>query len=51
VLEQGKAPEHLQYIDNTIVWGDTAVEVFEETITIFLKAGFAIKRSKVQGPA
>ncbi|OPJ85856.1 hypothetical protein AV530_007144 [Patagioenas fasciata monilis] len=29
-LEQGKAPEHLQYIDDIIMWGDTAAEVFEK---------------------
>lgn len=27
-LEKGEAPEHLQYIDNIIVWGNTAEEVF-----------------------
>ncbi|KAK4824819.1 hypothetical protein QYF61_019669 [Mycteria americana] len=26
-LEQGEAPEHLQYIDDIIVWGNTAEEV------------------------
>uniref|UniRef100_A0A8B9FPQ9 ribonuclease H n=1 Tax=Amazona collaria TaxID=241587 RepID=A0A8B9FPQ9_9PSIT len=53
-LEQGQAPEHLQYIDDIIVWGDTMEEVFEKgrkIIQILLKAGFAIKRSKVKGPA
>jgi len=29
-LEKGEAPEHLQYIDDIIVWGDTAEEVFEK---------------------
>ncbi|KFQ56251.1 hypothetical protein N333_12674, partial [Nestor notabilis] len=29
-LEEGKAPEHLQYIDDIIVWGDTVGEVFEK---------------------
>ncbi|XP_071665199.1 uncharacterized protein [Patagioenas fasciata] len=29
-LEQGEAPEHLQYIDDIIVWGDTAKEVSEK---------------------
>ena len=29
-LEQGGAPEHLQYIDDIIVWGNTASEVFEK---------------------
>uniref|UniRef100_A0A8C3ETQ1 ribonuclease H n=1 Tax=Corvus moneduloides TaxID=1196302 RepID=A0A8C3ETQ1_CORMO len=53
-LEKGEAPEHLQYIDDIIVWGNTAKEVFEKgekIIQILLEAGFAIKRSKVKGPA
>ncbi|RMB96949.1 hypothetical protein DUI87_26528 [Hirundo rustica rustica] len=53
-LEKGEAPEHLQYIDDIIVWGNTAMEVFEKgekIIHILLKAGFAIKKSKVKGPA
>ncbi|RMB95488.1 hypothetical protein DUI87_27597 [Hirundo rustica rustica] len=53
-LVKGEAPEHLQYIDDIIVWGNTAGEVFEKgekIIQILLKAGFAIKRSKVKGPA
>jgi len=53
-LEKGEAPEHLQYIDDIIVWGDTAEEVFEKgekIVQILLKAGFAVKRSKVKGPA
>ncbi|RMC16895.1 hypothetical protein DUI87_06149 [Hirundo rustica rustica] len=53
-LEKGEAPEHLQYIDDIIVWGNTAMEVFEKgekIIEILLKAGFAIKQSKVKGPA
>ncbi|RMB96196.1 hypothetical protein DUI87_27258 [Hirundo rustica rustica] len=53
-LEKGEAPEHLQYIDDIIVWGNTAMEVFEKgekIIQILLKAGFAIKKSKVKGPA
>ncbi|KFW01050.1 hypothetical protein N326_01547, partial [Eurypyga helias] len=51
-LEQGAAPEHLQYTDDIIMWGDTA-EVFEKgkMIQILLKADFAIKQSKVRGPA
>jgi len=52
-LEKGKAPEHLQYIDDFIIWGDTAAEVFEKgekIINILLKAGFAIKISKVKRP-
>ncbi|RMC20349.1 hypothetical protein DUI87_01198 [Hirundo rustica rustica] len=53
-LEKGEAPEHLQYIDDIIVWGNTAMVVFEKgekIIHILLKAGFAIKQSKVKGPA
>ncbi|KFZ46431.1 hypothetical protein N321_05381, partial [Antrostomus carolinensis] len=53
VLEQGGAPEHLQYIDDIIVWGNTG-EVFEkgeEVIQILLRSGFAIKQSKVKGSA
>ncbi|KAJ7425035.1 hypothetical protein BTVI_04079 [Pitangus sulphuratus] len=51
-LEKGEAPE--QYIDDISVWGNTAEEVFkkeEKMIQILLKAGFAIKWSKVKGPA
>ncbi|PKU28079.1 hypothetical protein llap_21617 [Limosa lapponica baueri] len=43
---QCKPPEYLQYIDDIIVWGNTAEEVFEEgnkIVRIPLKAGFAIK--------
>ncbi|NXK43840.1 TF29 protein, partial [Piprites chloris] len=53
-LEKGEAPEHLQYIDDIIIWGDTAEEVSEKRkkiIQILLGAGFAIKKSKVKGPA
>ncbi|KAK4810590.1 hypothetical protein QYF61_007327 [Mycteria americana] len=53
-LEQGEAPEHLQYIDDIIVWGNTAEEVFEKgkkIVQILLKAGSAIKESQVKGPA
>ncbi|RMC20852.1 hypothetical protein DUI87_01705 [Hirundo rustica rustica] len=53
-LEKGEAPEHLQYIDDIIVWGNTAAEVFEKgkkILQILLEAGFAIKKSKVKGPA
>ncbi|RMC05564.1 hypothetical protein DUI87_18761 [Hirundo rustica rustica] len=52
-LENCKALEHLQYIDETIVWGNMAMEVFEKgekIIQILQEAGFAIK-SKVKGPA
>ncbi|KFQ57528.1 hypothetical protein N334_03295, partial [Pelecanus crispus] len=53
-LEQGEAPEYLQYIDDIIVWSNTAEEVFEKgkkIVQILLKANFAIKQSKVKGPA
>ncbi|RMC11011.1 hypothetical protein DUI87_12203 [Hirundo rustica rustica] len=53
-LEKGEAPEHLQYINDIIVWGNTAAEVFEKgkkIIQILLEASFAIKKSKVKGPA
>ncbi|KAF4804846.1 hypothetical protein TURU_004252 [Turdus rufiventris] len=52
-LEKGETPEHLQYIDGIIVWGKTAMEVFEKgekIIQILLEASFAIKKSKVKGP-
>ncbi|RMC21641.1 hypothetical protein DUI87_02508 [Hirundo rustica rustica] len=52
-LEKGEAPEHLQYIDDIIVWGNMAMEVFEKgekIIHILLEASFAIKQSKVKGP-
>ncbi|GAB0208188.1 hypothetical protein GRJ2_003284500 [Grus japonensis] len=45
-LEQGEAPEHLQYIDDIIVWGNSAEEVSEKgkkIVQILLQAGFAIK--------
>ncbi|RMC02622.1 hypothetical protein DUI87_20777 [Hirundo rustica rustica] len=53
-LEKGEAPEHLQCIDDIIVWGNTAAEVFQKgkkIIQILLEAGFAIKKSKVKAPA
>ncbi|KAF4798794.1 endogenous retrovirus group K member 25 Pol protein-like protein [Turdus rufiventris] len=53
-LEKGEAPEHLQYIDDIIVWGNTAAEVFkkgEKIIQILLEADFAIQKSKVKGHA
>ncbi|PKU29802.1 hypothetical protein llap_19894 [Limosa lapponica baueri] len=52
-LEQGEAPEHLQYIDDIIIWGSTAAEDFEKgnkIVRILLKASLAIKRSKVKWP-
>ncbi|GAB0202683.1 hypothetical protein GRJ2_002733900 [Grus japonensis] len=51
--EKGEAPEHLQYIDDIIVWGNSAEEVSEKgknIVQILLQAGFAIKPSKVKGP-
>ncbi|KAF4803357.1 hypothetical protein TURU_016966 [Turdus rufiventris] len=53
-LVKGEAPEHLQYIDDIIVWGNMAMELFEKgekIIQILLGAGFAIRKSKVKGPA
>ncbi|KFQ74246.1 hypothetical protein N335_01542, partial [Phaethon lepturus] len=53
-LEKDDTPEHLQYIDDIIVCGNKAEEVFgkgKRVIQILLKAGFAIKKSKVKGPA
>ena len=52
-LEQGEAPEHLQYIDD-IIWGIKAEKVFEKgkkIIKVLLKASFAIKQCKIMGPA
>ena len=49
-LEKGEAPEHLQYISDIIVWGDTAEEIFEKgekVVQIILKASFAIKWSRI----
>jgi len=54
VLERGEAPEHLQYIDDIIIWGNTAEEFFEKgekIIQILLKASCAINGSKIKGPA
>ncbi|KAK4810996.1 hypothetical protein QYF61_014468 [Mycteria americana] len=54
-LEQREAPEHLQYIDDIIMWGSAAEEeVFEKgkkIVQILLKAGLATKQRKVKGPA
>ncbi|GAB0204916.1 macrophage immunometabolism regulator [Grus japonensis] len=53
-LEQGEAPEHLQYIDDVIIWGNPAEEVSEKgkkIILILLKASFSMKQSKVKPPA
>ncbi|RMC19971.1 hypothetical protein DUI87_00816 [Hirundo rustica rustica] len=53
-LKKSEAPEHLQCINDIIVWGNTAAEVFKKEkkiIQILLEAGFALKKSKVKGPA
>ncbi|RMC16685.1 hypothetical protein DUI87_06624 [Hirundo rustica rustica] len=53
-LENSEAPEHLQYINDIIVCGNRAMKMFEKgekIIQILLEAGFAIKKSKVKGPA
>ncbi|GAB0208578.1 macrophage immunometabolism regulator [Grus japonensis] len=52
-LEQGEAPEHLQYIDDIIVWGNSAEEVSEKgkkIVQILLQAGFAIKQRNPNRP-
>ncbi|GAB0192630.1 hypothetical protein GRJ2_001728300 [Grus japonensis] len=52
-LEKGEAPEHLQYIDDVIVWGNKAAGVFEKgkkIIQIPLKTGFTIKMSLIVSP-
>ncbi|GAB0207193.1 hypothetical protein GRJ2_003184900 [Grus japonensis] len=52
-LEKGEAPEHLQYIDDTIVWGNSAEEVSEKgkkIIQILLKAGNSSCRSSWASP-
>ncbi|GAB0210034.1 hypothetical protein GRJ2_003469200 [Grus japonensis] len=52
-LEKGEAPEHLQYIDDIIIWGNSAEEVSEKgkkIIQILLKAGFTIKQTGENGP-
>ncbi|KFW74292.1 hypothetical protein N336_00802, partial [Phalacrocorax carbo] len=53
-LEQGGAPELLQYIDDIILRDNTAEDVFQKgmkIVQILLKASFAIKQSKVKRPA
>lgn len=53
LLEKSGAPEHLLYVDDIIVWGDTADEVFErgnKILGILLASGFAVSRSGVKGP-
>ncbi|GAB0207556.1 hypothetical protein GRJ2_003221300 [Grus japonensis] len=52
-LEKGEAPEHLQYIDDIIVWGNTAEVVSEKgkkIIQILLQAGFVIKQRNPNRP-
>lgn len=54
VQEKGGALEHLQYINDIIVWGNTAEEIFEKEkniIQIHLKAALVMKQSKVKRPA
>ncbi|XP_064258549.1 uncharacterized protein LOC135289121 isoform X5 [Passer domesticus] len=54
VLRMGDAPERLQRIHVIIVWGTEAEEVFEKgkrLVQNVLVAEFAIKKSKVKGPA
>ncbi|TRZ07315.1 hypothetical protein HGM15179_018998 [Zosterops borbonicus] len=53
-LEKSEVLEHLQYMDDIIVWGNTAAKMFEKgekSIHILLNTGFAIKKSEVKGPA
>jgi len=45
-LEKGEAPEQLQYIDDIVVWNDTAEAVFgkvEKIVQNLLKGSFVIK--------
>jgi len=52
--KQDEGPENLQYIDDMIVWGNTAEEVFEKgekRVPVLLEDNFAIKWNKVKGPA
>ncbi|KAF4797656.1 hypothetical protein TURU_071706 [Turdus rufiventris] len=53
-LEKGEAPEHVQYIGDIIIRGNSTEDVFEkgEKINqIILKISFAIKQSEVKGSA
>ncbi|XP_074424625.1 uncharacterized protein LOC141735548 isoform X2 [Larus michahellis] len=50
-LEQGEAPEHLQYIDDIIVWGNTAAEVFKKGQHRRWKAAVWIPTQQVAEPA
>lgn len=54
-LEKDGDPEHLQYTDAIIVWGDTAAEVFEKAEKIIQNLSNAIffhkKKDKVKGLA
>jgi len=53
-MEKGEVPEHLQSIDDIIVWGDTTEEVLQKgkkRVEILQKASFAIRQSKVKGRA
>jgi len=50
---QGEAPEHLQYVEDIIMWGNIAEvsEKAEKIVQILLKDTFAIKPSKVKEAA
>ncbi|GAB0186980.1 hypothetical protein GRJ2_001163300 [Grus japonensis] len=53
-LEKGEAPEHLQYIDDIIVWGSSAEEVSEKgkkIIQILLQVGLTLLCFMAKGPA
>lgn len=47
-MEQGETPKHLQYIDDIVVWGNTAEEAFEKRriIQVLSKAGFTTNQSQ-----
>ncbi|PKU28139.1 hypothetical protein llap_21557 [Limosa lapponica baueri] len=52
-LEKGGAPEHLKYIDDIIVWGNTAKEVFKNGYSQIVKPLYEVTRKKnefVWGP-
>ncbi|TRZ11539.1 hypothetical protein HGM15179_015568 [Zosterops borbonicus] len=50
-LEKCEALEHLQYINDMIVWGNMTTEILEKKIIpILLETHFAIKKSKVTRP-
>ncbi|PKU38003.1 hypothetical protein llap_11690 [Limosa lapponica baueri] len=52
-LGKAGAPEHLQYIDDIIVWGNTAEEVFKKGYSQIVKPLYEVTRKKnefVWGP-